>query len=324
MPAIWWSLFLVIFAFVMIGASLGFRYLETRRKAAVIKTLQTAVRAVPAEEHRLQILSEEEKVPGPMLAALSQTDLYRNWQARIQGAGLKWKPEFLALLILAGIVAGALFGNRFHVLVFESASIAGGAIIGGLLPWLYIESRRKRRLNEFEQQFPEALDFIARAVRAGHAFSVSMELLSTEAPEPIRTEFRTAFHELNLGAPIDKALGNMVERVPLVDVRFFVSTILLQRETGGNLAEILMRLAHIIRERFRLKGQVRAAAAHGRLTATILTLIPIVLAVAFSIVAPDYLLILSRDPDGRIMIFCAIAGQLLGYLTMRWIVNIKV
>ena len=145
-------------------------------------------------------------------------------------------------------------------------------------------------MDTLEEQFPEALDFLARSMRAGHAFSISLEMLGEEMADPLGQEFRALFNEQNLGAPLEIALRNFTERVPLLDVRFFTSSVMLQKQTGGNLSEILSRLAYVIRERFRLKGQVKAASAHGRLTATILTL----LAdrhhgIACSLIAPGYL-----------------------------------
>ena len=140
----------------------------------------------------------------------------------------------------------------------------------------------------------------------------------------MRSEIRTIFHELNLGADFDVSMKNLVRRVPLLDVRFFVSAVLLQRETGGNLAEILMNLAHIIRERFRVKGQVKAASAHGRLTATILSLMPFILAFGLSIVAPTYLPGVTEDPLGKKLIDAALLAQVLGFYFLRKIVNIKV
>ena len=149
------------------------------------------------------------------------------------------------------------------------------ALFFGSIPYLVVRAKRTKRLNTLEEQFPESLDFLARSMRAGHAFSISLEMLGEEMADPLGQEFRALFNEQNLGAPIDIALRNFTTRVPLLDVRFFTSSVLLQKQTGGNLSEILSRLAYVIRERFRLKGQVKAASAHGRLTATILTLLPV-------------------------------------------------
>jgi tight adherence protein B len=317
-------IFLVIFAFVLIAVALGLRFLETRRKQEVKQVLSVIETGAPPSTHSVELLEEPEAEPNAVARWLSRFHFYRAWKIRLEGAGIQGTPEFLLLLSLILAALGAMFGWRFHFLVFQPVSIAVGAVFGFLLPFLVVEYKRQRRLDEFEQQFPEALDFIARAVRAGHALSVGLELLSNEAPEPVRTEFRRLFHQLNLGASLDHALQDLVKRIPLVDVRFFASTVMLQRETGGNLAEILTKLSSVIRERFRLKGQVRALSAHGRITAVVITAVPVLLIIGLSIVAPDYLGSMARDPHGKFMILFAILGQISGYMVMRWIVNIKV
>ncbi len=165
-----------------------------------------------------------------------------------------------------------------------------------------------------KNSFPEALDFLARSMRAGHAFSISLEMLGQESAEPLGQEFRTLFNEQNLGAPLEVAFANMLCRLPLVDVRFFVSSVMLQKQTGGKLSEILTRLSYVIRERFRLKGQVKAASAHGRLTAGILTVMPIALMFGLLIVAPGYLQGMAADPDGKWLIVAADPGAIGGLL----------
>jgi tight adherence protein B len=226
------------------------------------------------------------------------------------------------MLVLA--LVGALLGARFPVLISRTLSIVAGAVAAGLLPYFYVLNTRRKRLSAFEEQFPEALDFLARAMRAGHAFTISLEMLADESHPPLAPEFRKVFNEHNLGLPIETALKNLVVRVPLLDVRFFVSAVLLQRETGGNLAEVLTKLAYIIRERFKLRGQVRAASAHGRITGAILTVMPIILALGLLVIAPGYLQGMAGDSDGRYMILGASIGLILGHLCIRKIVNIKV
>jgi len=184
--------------------------------------------------------------------------------------------------------------------------------------------KARKRMDAFEEQFPEALDFMARSLRAGHAFSVSLEMMSEETPDPVGTEFRWIFHQQNLGASLDQTLRTFAQRVPLLDSKLFVSAVLLQRETGGNLAEILMKLAYIIRERFRIKGQVRAASAHGRITATILTILPVVTLALLNIIAPDYFKLMIDDELGRYIVLAVIAMQIVGYYWMKKIINIKV
>jgi tight adherence protein B len=210
------------------------------------------------------------------------------------------------------------------IFLYQGLSAVALGLLFGSFPLLYVRYKRHRRLAEFEKQFPEALDFMARSMRAGHAFSISLEMMGQESPDPLGQEFRVAFNEQNLGAPLEVALASLTARVPLLDVRFFVSTVLLQRQTGGNLSEILLRLSYIIRERFRLRGQVRAASAHGRITATILGTMPIVVAILMMVVAPSYIPSMIQDADGRWLLLGSIAIQILGYFWMRSIINIKV
>jgi tight adherence protein B len=202
--------------------------------------------------------------------------------------------------------------------------VVGLAILGGYIPYMQVLRKRTKRLKEFEGQFPDALDFLARSMRAGHAFSVSLEMLADEMADPLAFEFRQVFNEQNLGMSIDTALKNLQVRVPSVDVGFFVSAVMLQKETGGNLAEILTKLSYIIRERFRLKLKVRSASAHGRLTGTILVITPIVLTGLLSMIAPDYVATMVNDPVGKYLIVVAIINQFLAYFFIRKIINIKV
>jgi tight adherence protein B len=161
-------------------------------------------------------------------------------------------------------------------------------------------------------------------MRAGHAFSIGLEMLVADSPEPLQGVFRQMLNDLHLGSTLESCLTKLTERVPLIDVRFFVSTVLLQQGTGGNLAEILDSMATIIRERFRLKGQVKAASAHGRITGLILSIMPVVVAALLFLISPDYIMTLVRDTDGRKMVIGAIVGQLIGFLCIRKIVNFKV
>jgi tight adherence protein B len=314
--------FLVIFALVLVAVSVGWSFLEAQRKKKVVGMLETvAGETVVTETTVLKEVGDEED---PLNRFASRFDMTQNIQAKIQQAGLDWSVGRLALMMVVMAIIGTLLGLRFKVLLFQSVSAIVLAVLFGLLPYFYVLRKRTKRLNLFEEQFPEALDFLARAMRAGHAFSVSLEMLADESPEPLSREFRQVFNEQNLGASIEVALQNLAKRVPLLDVSFFVSAVMLQKETGGNLAEILTKLAYVIRERFRLKGQVKAASAHGRITGLVLTIMPIILVFALLIIAPGYLQSMARDPDGKYMIFGAIVGQFVGYYFIRRIVNIKV
>jgi tight adherence protein B len=250
-------------------------------------------------------------------------DIAQKLQIKMTQAGLDWTPtKFLVLMVMCAGVGG-LIGLRFPFIGYGLTSLVLGLALS-LLPYFYVRRTRTKRLAKLEEQFPEALEFLARSMRAGHAFTISLEMLGEELPEPLGQEFRTLFNEQTLGAALEVALTTLSDRVPLLDVRFFSSSVLLQKQTGGNLAEILTQLANVIRERFRLKGQVKAASAHGRLTATILMLMPIFTMLALLVVSPGYLQGMAKDKDGRYLIGFAIIGQILGNYFIRKIINIKV
>jgi len=202
----------------------------------------------------------------------------------------------------------------------------GSLLLGalGLLPWLRVRRRRTARIKTFEAQFPDALEFLSRSMLAGHGFTSGLNLLTEESPEPLAGVFRLASNEIQLGAQLDRALEKVAEQIPLVDVRFFISAVLMQQSSGGNLADILNKLGFLVRERFRLSGEVRAASAHGWLTSAVLIALPILLTVALLIVDPEYLTTFAHEPEGRFLLIAAVCGQVMGHAFIRRIVNIKV
>jgi tight adherence protein B len=323
MSTVFFFLFFCILAVVLISTALGLNFLESQRKKQVKSMLRT-VEGNPSEQADTHILFEADDSDDLMARAVSRLDWAQHVEATLQQSGLNWSLGLLLILTLAGAAIGLILGWKFNVLAFSILSLLAAALAFASLPYLYVRYKRRRRFAEFEEQFPEALDFLARSMRAGHAFSISLEMIGDESPDPLGLEFRTMFNEQNLGAPMEVALANLERRLPLVDVRFFISSILLQKQTGGNLSEILTRLAHVIRERFRLKGQVKAASAHGRLTATILTLMPLALMLGLMLVAPGYLEGMAREADGKWLVLGAIVGQLVGYYFIRRIIRIKV
>jgi tight adherence protein B len=222
------------------------------------------------------------------------------------------------------VVPGVILGALFPFLMNGPITAITLGLLFGATPYMIVRKKRTKRLEALEEQFPEALDFLSRSMRAGHAFSMSLEMVGEELADPLGQEFRALFNEQNLGAPMDVALHNFNVRVPLLDARFFTSSVMLQKQTGGNLSEILSRLAYVIRERFRLKGQVKAASAHGRFTATILTLLPVGTMVCMLVVAPGYLQGMASDSDGKWLIGGAIFAQILGNFFIKKIINIKV
>jgi len=312
--------FLVIFAVVLLAIGLGWRWIESQRKGEVSKILRNASGERLAEVTILR----DQPAGGGFSRMFAELPVYSAIQTRIEQAGVSWSPEGfgLAVVIAAGI--GALLGSILPFPFARWLLVLSMAAVLGALPYFWLNIKRNGRLKDFEDQFPEALDFLSRSMRAGHAFSISLEMLADEAMPPLAMEFRRVFNEQNLGGSIESALKNLAARVPLVDVRFFVSAVLLQRETGGNLSEILIKLAYVIRERFRLKGQVRAASAHGRVTGVVLTLMPVALTIALLFVAPGYIQSMVNDPDGKYLIGGAILAQFLGYYFIHRIIDIKV
>ena len=241
----------------------------------------------------------------------------------LEQAGLKWNAARFIHGCLALFLAGWAGTSYAAPPPYRQfAPLAG--LLTGALPFVYVRRRRRVRLRRFEAQFPDSLEFVSRAMRAGHAFSVSLEMLHREFQEPLAGEFRRTFDEHNLGLPLDVALQKLAQRVPLMDVHFFVSAVLLQKRTGGNLAELLDNLAYLIRERFKLRGRIRAVSAHGRMTGAALSSIPAVVAAMMFYINRDYAIFFSTDPTGRLMIGGAVLLQLIGYGIIQKIVSIEV
>jgi len=316
------GLFFLVFALIMAIAVFGFLYRQKHRQNVVKDMLQTVAgnRPMPVTK----ILKDLAPEVSGFTKILKSLDIADHLQASIKQAGLTWTPSTLFMATVGAAVPGFLIGLRFPFIINEVLTCLTLAACTASLPYVYLRKKRTKRLAALEEQFPEALDFMARSVRAGHAFMISLSMVGEHVPEPLSTELRTVFNEINLGAPLATALENLTTRVPLLDFQFFTSTIMLQRQTGGNLNEILGRLAHVIRERFQLKGSVKAASAHGRLTALILTILPIVTGLALLAVAPGYLQGMAKDADGKYMIVGAGVMVLMGNYFIRRIIKIKV
>jgi len=269
------------------------------------------------------LIQSEEK--GGLLAIrlLKKYHLQTKLQELLEQAGMRWSTHRLVNTCLIAAVAGWAACWILLPPAFQKYSyfLALGV---GTLPLFFVIRKRTARMRRFEEQFPESLEFVARSMRAGHAFSVSLEMIHREFQEPLAGEFRRTFEEHNLGLPLDVALQKLAKRIPSLDVHFFVSAVLLQKRTGGNLAEILDKLAYVIRERFKLRGKIRAISAHGRMTGAALSCIPIAVAVIMFYVNPDYVKFFFLDDVGNIMLVCAIGLQLIGYFIMRQIVKIEV
>lgn len=224
------------------------------------------------------------------------------------------------------ICAGLVFGSSFMVSM-AGLNVIFVPLVGltfGSLPFFWLLFRRKRRLQKFASQLPEALELVARALRAGHSLAAGFHLVSQEASDPIAWEFGRVFEEQNLGIPFEEALNNLTERVPNLDLKFFVTAVILQRQTGGDLAEILDKIGRLIRERFAIWGQVQALTGEGRLSGIVLLALPPLLFITVYRMNPDYLSLLFTDELGKKMLVGGIVMQLLGALAIRKIVNIRV
>jgi tight adherence protein B len=292
------------------------------------EVIRRRMEAVRKAERRGDVSLELKLARDEMLSSvpfIHRLMLHWTWSARLQSfiaqSGIQMKAAKLILISLVMGAASYLLIGQLYPRFPASAPIAL-AVVG--IPFAYVAWRRQKRLDKFEEHFPEALDLLGRAVRAGHAFTTGLEMIAKESSEPIASEFRTTFEEQNFGLPLRDAVLNMTERVPLIDVRFFVTALLIQKETGGNLAEILDGLARVIRERFRIYREVRVRTAQGRLTAGILIALPIFMVIVLSILNPNYMKILFEDPSGPIILIVAACMQLFGSMLLWKIIHIEV
>ena len=239
----------------------------------------------------------------------------------IEQSGVKITLSAVVLIAAGCAAAGALL----VMLATRTALLVPvGAALGCAIPFVFLSVKRTRRLRTFEEHFPEALDLVARALKAGHAFVTGLKMVADEMEEPIGPEFRKTFDEQNFGLPLKDALENLTLRVPSLDVRFFATAVLIQRETGGNMAEILENLAHVVRERFKILRQVRVHTAHGRFTGYVLLALPAFLCVALSFINPDHMNLLFRERIGQTMLMVALGLQTIGYFWIRQVIKIEV
>ena len=268
------------------------------------------------------IVKKDQATPVPVIDKALARSGGGQWLARfIEQSGVRTSP---GALILASLLAAVIAGAAANVLVRQFVAVPIAAIAGGALPFAFVMHRRSKRLNTFEEQFPEALDLLARALRAGHAFQTSLGMAGDELKAPVGSEFKKTFDQQNFGLPLRDALIQMAERVPILDVRFFVTAVQIQRDTGGNLAEILENLAHVVRERFKIRRQVRVHTAHGRFTALVLLSLPPGLAATLTFLNPEHMQPLFQSHMGQMLIMVAIGMQFFGFLWIRKVIKIEV
>ena len=239
----------------------------------------------------------------------------------IDQSGVKIAP---AALISASLVAAAIVGVAWTLVGFFIVAAIPMAVMAASIPFLYLMLKRKQRLKKFGQQLPEALDLISRALRSGHSRPSGFHLVAEQIAEPLGPEFGRCYDEQNLGLPLAEALEELTERVPNVDLRFFATAVIIQRQTGGDLAEILDKIARLIRERFQIWGQIQALTGEGRLSGIVLMALPPVLFLVMLRINYEYVMKLFNDPLGQKMLAFAVVMQLIGAYAIRRIVNIKV
>jgi tight adherence protein B len=314
--------FILIFGVVVGIVGLCFSYFKQKQTQQIRSMLRKA--EATAAEQRNPDLLRPAQTEDFLAKILRRFEFAEKVNLMLDQAGSSsTAAKLVGTCLLTAIVAGVA-GLKFHFALPPSLVASAAATVGLFIPFLLARRKRSKNLAAFEEQFPEALDFLSRSMRAGHGFSVAMELLASDSPDPLGRSFRRVSNDMALGSSLDIALGKLIILVPLVDVRFFVSSVILQQETGGNLGEILTKLSYIIRERFRLKGTVKAVSAHGRVTGMVLLLMPLSVAAFLLISNPQYLMVMFANPVGRKMVYGAILGQIVGYFVIKKIIAIKV
>ena len=289
---------------------------EVKRRISLLELRNVRDSDVP-EYLKNEVLSEVPLVN----RLLSRVNIAAKIDRRLRQADMKIPVGTFLLLSLVLFSVGIVVGRLLHWPTILSAAV-GIALLA--VPNLIVDIKRRRRLKRFMNHFPEALEMFARSLRAGHSFTGAIQLVAQEMPDPIGPEFAKVFEEQNLGIPLRQALIGMTDRVDILDVKFFVTAILIQRETGGNLAEIIDKIAYVIRERFRIQGQLKIFTAQARISGTILALLPISLAVLLSTINPEYMKPLWVEKTGKIMIVVAVIMQILGIIAIRKIIRIKI
>jgi tight adherence protein B len=253
---------------------------------------------------------------------LERSDFIRIMHRHLLQAGLTWSVGRVTLLMLLASSVALGFAMQFDWIPGWADLLLSAAV--GTLPYLYILHCRAKRFRRFEENFPDALDSLARSLRAGHPFPAAMEVVAEECEQPVAAELRQTAVEGTLGTSWDQALSDLSERMPLLEVSMFASAVQLQNRTGGKLNEVLGKLAENMRESVALKGEVRALAAHGKLTGAVLTILPIVIAVVMFVVNPAYLTVLIYHPNGKYLIAAAVVCLVLAHFVIRRVVDIKV
>ncbi|MFC5430259.1 type II secretion system F family protein [Paraburkholderia denitrificans] len=325
MNTLFYGFVILVFVSIILLIEAGYFWWKSGHSSEA-KRVENRIRMMSAGGHGNDragsILKQRELSSSPLMTQLllkvPRIHALDRWLVQ---SGLNWSVGKFVMLMVCPPVVIALLGRLIYVPV---AALVLLMLIGALYAPFRVKRAVSKRLKRLEEQLPEAADMMSRSLRAGHSFATALGIVGDEMPEPIGSEFRAAFDEINFGVPLNQALGALANRVPISDLRYFVIAVLIQRESGGNLAEILGNISQLIRSRLALLGKVKALSAEGRLSAWILGLLPFALGLVISVVNPGFMKVLWTDPAGLKMVGGAVVLMLFGLVWMRKVIRIHV
>jgi tight adherence protein B len=310
-------LFVVLGGYLLATRNSEARQARLRQRLAKVLLHSAATEDIEVILAREELMSEIPVFNRMLIRLQAATQLKRV----LDQAGLQIT---VSRLFMFSIMAGGLAALAASVITVSLLLIVISGFAAASIPFIHVFWTRRRRFDSFLEQLPDALELMSRALQAGHAFSESLLMIASEMPDPIAMEFRKTYEEQNLGLSLKLALENLTQRIPLLDLRLCVTAILIQRETGGNLAEILEKVAYTIRERFRIMGDLKTLTTSSRMSAWLLCGLPIFVAIVVTVIAPEYMSILWLDQRGHYLIAAALGLQVTGMLIIRKILNIKI
>ena len=316
--------FLVVGGIVGVLAFMGFKYGpgEIARRRLELRLREVSIDESKNEDGESTVVRREADGPLPAVdRAVLKTEVGSRLALLIEQSGVQTTPGAIIVASFGAAGGAGILAALFVPYLIVALVVA---LIAGVLPFAWLRWKRSSRLKKFEEQFPDALDVLSRAVRAGHAFQAALGMAADELPAPVGPELKKAFEQQNFGLPLREALGELAQRIPILDVRFFVTAVLIQRDTGGNLAEILDNLSHVVRERFKILRQVRVHTAHGRFTGYVLLGLPPFLAIALTLINHDHMAPLFREHLGHLMLEGTIVMQVIGFFWIRQVMKIEV
>ena len=312
------GVFLVVF-FIIIGLSFLLNKKNENDDSALLKRVEGFIGGLQGNDVPFAVKDKKLSDLKLLDAFLEKLSVSRYFANLIEQADAKMKVGQLVLIISISGLSGFLLSFRSEQIILRILAL----LLCGFVPVLYLKFKKLGRLKAFMREFPDAIDMMVSALKAGHAFTKTMQIVAAESPDPIGSEFRKTYEEQNLGIPVKEALLNLSNRMDYLDLKLFITAVLLQRETGGNLAEILEKISYTIRERFKLMGQIKVFTAQGRFSAIIISALPVGFAVIISFINPGYLEPLFVTKAGHIMLGAGVLMEIMGFLIIRKVTQIK-